>query len=201
MKRTKEEADTTKASIIDAALKVFCRRGYAATSLEEIAAEAGVTRGAVYHHFDGKVGLYDAVIEAKTMGARALMDGIDPAASVPHSLKALLARALALLEEDAEYRMVQDLVLFKTAYAEELERGMERKREAMAGLEKAIADMLKRGIDRGEIRADLKPRAAAIALVGLLNGVAVSWLLDPARFSIKAMAASIADSVIKGMTA
>lgn len=202
MKRTKEEAETTRASIIDASLRVFCRRGYAATSLEEIAVEASVTRGAIYHHFDGKVGLYNALVEAKTQRARSLLrDLAIEGGSAAEKLRKLMIRALSLLEEDEEYRLVQDLNLFKTAYAEELERGMELKRASMALIEQILADIIKAGIVAGEFRRDLKPKAAAISLAGMLNGVSISWLLDPRRFSIKSMAEPIADSFLKGLMA
>ena len=47
MSRTKEEAEVTKQRLLKAALDVFSRKGYADTRLEDIAAEAGVTRGAM----------------------------------------------------------------------------------------------------------------------------------------------------------
>src|SRR5688572_27243878 len=62
MKRTKEEAEVTRKTLLDAGLKVFSRVGYAETTLDDIAEEAGVTRGAIYHHFGGKAELYNQVI-------------------------------------------------------------------------------------------------------------------------------------------
>src|SRR5687768_7926109 len=57
VRRTKEDAAATRAAVLDASLRVFSRKGYAATRLEEVAAEAGVTRGAVYWHFADKAEL------------------------------------------------------------------------------------------------------------------------------------------------
>ena len=51
MKKTKEEAEITKESILQAALEVFSKNGYAASRMIDIAKEAGVTRGAIYWHF------------------------------------------------------------------------------------------------------------------------------------------------------
>ncbi|MBE0690797.1 MAG: TetR family transcriptional regulator, partial [Anaerolineae bacterium] len=58
VRKTKEEAELTRQAVLAAALKVFSRQGYAATRLEEIADEAGVTRGAIYWHFKNKADLY-----------------------------------------------------------------------------------------------------------------------------------------------
>jgi AcrR family transcriptional regulator len=56
-------ADATRAAILEAATELFAERGYRAASLEDVAAQANVTRGAVYHHFNGKQALFEEVVE------------------------------------------------------------------------------------------------------------------------------------------
>ncbi|MPY82834.1 MAG: TetR family transcriptional regulator [Actinophytocola sp.] len=56
-------AEATRAAIVDAATTLFAEHGFAATSLEDVAAAAQVTRGAVYHHFAGKQALFEAVFD------------------------------------------------------------------------------------------------------------------------------------------
>ncbi|WP_062047417.1 TetR/AcrR family transcriptional regulator [Bacillus sp. JCM 19034] len=63
MKRTKEEAEVTIENLISIARKQFTLRGYHKTSLEDLVKEAGVTRGALYHHFKNKKGLFLTVFE------------------------------------------------------------------------------------------------------------------------------------------
>ena len=65
VRRTAEEAERTRATILDAALEVFAERGVHAAQLEEIARRAGVTRGALYHHFDDKTELLLAVLKER----------------------------------------------------------------------------------------------------------------------------------------
>lgn len=57
------QGEETKAALLDAARTLFGENGYAATSLEEVVARAGVTKGALYHHFGGKAQLFQAVYE------------------------------------------------------------------------------------------------------------------------------------------
>ena len=67
MGRTKQQALDTRAKIIDAAERVFFVRGFARAALEDIASEAGVTRGAVYGHFRNKEAVFQAIYECADM--------------------------------------------------------------------------------------------------------------------------------------
>lgn len=62
-RRSKAESEATAEAILAAAGTMFAARGYAAVGLEDVAAAAQVTRGAVYHHFDGKLGLFGRVLD------------------------------------------------------------------------------------------------------------------------------------------
>jgi AcrR family transcriptional regulator len=57
------QGDATRAALVRAAREVFGERGYAEASVDEVVARAGVTKGAVYHHFEGKEDLFRAVFE------------------------------------------------------------------------------------------------------------------------------------------
>jgi AcrR family transcriptional regulator len=57
------QGDTTRAALVIAARQLFGEKGFADTSIDEIVTRAGVTKGALYHHFDGKEDLFKAVFE------------------------------------------------------------------------------------------------------------------------------------------
>ena len=61
-RRQADRSARTRAALVGAARELFAERGFAATSRDEIAARAGVTRGALYHHFDSKTALAAAVV-------------------------------------------------------------------------------------------------------------------------------------------
>ncbi|MBD9649639.1 TetR/AcrR family transcriptional regulator [Ensifer sp. ENS09] len=63
----RERSDTTRAAILDAARGLFVTRGYADTSTPDIVATAGLTRGALYHHFEDKKALFRAVAEREAI--------------------------------------------------------------------------------------------------------------------------------------
>jgi AcrR family transcriptional regulator len=61
--KREEQGDATRLALISAARDLFGERGYAATSIDDVAARAGVTKGALYHHFGGKSSLFQEVYE------------------------------------------------------------------------------------------------------------------------------------------
>jgi AcrR family transcriptional regulator len=64
-------SEATRAALLDEATALFATRGYAATSLEDVASASRVTRGAVYHHFAGKQALFEAVLDRQEERAMA----------------------------------------------------------------------------------------------------------------------------------
>lgn len=69
-----ESAAETAAGLIDVATPAFAGEGFAAVSLDQLAAEAGVTRGALHHHFGNKAGLFEAVLRAVVAELGATLD-------------------------------------------------------------------------------------------------------------------------------
>lgn len=63
MRRTQEEAARTRGEILEAGVAYFASHGYGDASLEAVARQVGVTRGAIYHHFGSKRGYFAAVLE------------------------------------------------------------------------------------------------------------------------------------------
>lgn len=61
--RRQEYSSSTRRALLDCAAELFAERGYAGTSLDEVVSAARVTKGALYHHFKGKLALFEAVFE------------------------------------------------------------------------------------------------------------------------------------------
>jgi AcrR family transcriptional regulator len=87
MNRNVERGRATRAHLVDVATQLFAARGYDGTSIEAVLAEAGASRGSLYHHFHGKDALFWAVLEgvAARVGdqlAEAERDAPDPVAAL-----------------------------------------------------------------------------------------------------------------------
>lgn len=94
-RRKAEQSEATRAALVAAARELFAERGYGAVGTEEIVRAAGVTRGALYHHFGGKEDLFRAVYEEVE---RELVEHIaTEAMTATDPLEALAAGANAVL--------------------------------------------------------------------------------------------------------
>ncbi|MDQ0576297.1 TetR/AcrR family transcriptional regulator [Agromyces albus] len=91
-----EQRERTRVAILEIAARRFAEHGYAGVALEDVVAEAGLTRGALYHHFGSKSGLFRAVVEH---AQREVAHAVEVAASgVEAPLESFLAGCRAFLD-------------------------------------------------------------------------------------------------------
>src|SRR5437870_12719349 len=111
-RKTKMQAAVTREQLLDAAERVFREQGVAHTSLTEVAASAGVTRGAVYWHFKDKADLFSAMCERATLPLDAMLVEAggkthdDPLGAV----RALAVSALTRLATDPRAQAVFEVI-------------------------------------------------------------------------------------------
>ncbi|MBB1616701.1 TetR family transcriptional regulator [Pseudomonas sp. UMC65] len=98
--------EQTRARLIASARQAFARLGYAKTSMDDLTAEAGLTRGALYHHFGDKQGLLAAVVEQIDSEMDERLEAISEAASDPWQGFAQRCRAYLEMAQEAEIRRI-----------------------------------------------------------------------------------------------
>lgn len=202
MRRTKEEAAQTRQDLLAAALTVFSQKGYEAARLEDIAEIAGVTRGAIYFHFDNKAGLFMALVEdASALGVQAIDQAVEKGGGFAEITKSILVNTLSLLEEDRRFREVMALSLSVRESSPELADFSRRRSQEALVLVDNISGFFEMAISQGDLRPDLDPATAARALLAFQNGLAMLWLANPEAFSIKESAPAFADLFLSGVLA
>jgi TetR/AcrR family acrAB operon transcriptional repressor len=200
VKRTKEEAAVTRATVLKAALSVFSKKGYAAATLDDVAAAAKVTRGAIYWHFKGKADLYNTLVEEMSArGASVVQQAIAEGGTLIDILRRVFISQCTLIEDDREARAVMELALFKTGLDTDLHAGRRKQIDAGNALISGIADAMKMGVSQGILRDDMDPNDMARAFIAFENGAIQQWLASPKSFSLKKSAESFADILIKGL--
>jgi TetR/AcrR family transcriptional regulator, acrAB operon repressor len=206
MRRTKEAAAQTRAAIVEAGLACFDRHGIAGTTLYDIAAEAGVTKGAVYHHFKGKRAILH---ELREQFALPLLDAADTAMLRGDDLPALerierfVVGVIDELERDPRKCRVLSVMLFKCEYvgdlAEELAGALRNSLRLIKSFEAAYCAAR----DEGRLADGMEPEIAALETMLFFSGLMRLWLLHGPRSALRrnARAAVAAHVRSRGVTA
>jgi TetR/AcrR family transcriptional regulator, acrAB operon repressor len=202
MRRTRQDSDRTRQELLDAALVVFGREGYAAARLEDVARAAGVTRGAIYHHYGSKSALFASLIEnAAQTGSRALDEAIAAGGSFGEIARRILVSSLSLLQEDSRFRGAVALQLISTGDAPEL-TGLRRLTLQQGEAEmRQLTAFIEIGLTQGAVRPSLDPRVAAQAFLAYRRGLVLTALTAPEPPDIYRQAAALADAFVHGLTA
>ncbi len=177
LSRRDEQAVATRDAIVAAARAAFSEKGYAATSLDDIVGRARLTKGALYHHFESKAVVLEAVY---TQMERELVTAVARAAeSAPGGAWRRILSALdAFLEASAEPAYVRIVLRDATSVL-----GTREARIIDHELGLGLVEALVEGLFEDARRPPLSPSATARVLLAAASevAVAVAYAEDPAR--------------------
>ena len=201
MRRTQAEADTTRTQIMHSALDLFSARGYRATTLAGVAQAAGVTRGAVYHHFADKAALYRAIVdEANERSQEVLAAAIAAGGSWEEVCRRIFVALHATIENDALIRAAVVLSLRETGSVPGLADVREHQQQTSRGLLDAVTSFMAQGVAQGTLRADLSPAQLARAFLALNQGLIHLWLAGGADFGLADASPAVVEALFNGIT-
>jgi AcrR family transcriptional regulator len=181
--------------ILDAAVRVFARTGYHDSRVGDIAKDAGVAYGLVYHYFESK----DAVLEAVFREAWGrLLEALNNIERSPHAapeqLRLVTKIVLRTWRDDPD---LVRLLVREITRSPHLQREIDEIAEAFAALERIVS----RGQDEGTIRSTLDARLAAWMLYGALEEILTGWVLGQLHDSpddVVAAERAVAETLIAG---
>ncbi len=189
------EKDVRRSRILDAALRCFARKGFHLTTVDEIAAEAGVSKGTPYVYFGSKLDLFAALHQRWDCGlegrVKQAVTSLDPRRrSSPRCvLEAVVAAVGDHVQEQADLCRVLLEVRTQAAYLPHIAA------QARAGMDRArasIASLLRAGMEAGEISPATDAELCACLVVATINGLMAEWHLNPGGFSWQEAAAEVA---------
>lgn len=178
VRKTKEEALQTRQLLIGAAREVFHRQGVSRSTLEQIAREAGLTRGALYWHFKNKAELFsamraDAFVPMEERITRILLsdDHGDPLGAIEASLKAFFT----VLDECPTVRQVMEIMVLRCESVEEFSEVREEAQRPAQEFRDNLEKVYEKARAGGYLRAELEPALLALDTwaftSGLLHGL------------------------------
>ncbi len=202
-RRTKEEAQATRMSILDAAEEVFHEKGVANASLEEIAAAAEVTRGAIYWHFKDKAELFDAMMQRVVLPVDEMLQSASCCAQANplELLRRATVDVLLRTARDARTQRIFDIAYHKCEYVGDATGVRERHIASQRQCLKTIEAGFRSCVDCGQLPKSVNPQEAAIGALSLVSGLIANWVLAPKSFSLERHAESIVDTFFRGLVA
>ena len=198
-RRTAAQAAQTRHELVDAAIDVFSQWGYSGATLERIADRAGVTRGALYHHFHDKADVYETALRRRADQVTGPLLGALTGDGPPlQRVRDFVVAYCTALEHDVRFRGAVDLLLFGAPGAPP--SAQERTRRGYRAWLRAFEAVFGEAGERGELRRTVAPEAAAHMLLAITVGATTAALRAPHVFSSAEHAASLADTLIAGLT-
>lgn len=202
MRRTKEDAEQTKQQIMTAAIKVMNKKGIGATRFEDIAKEANVTRGAIYHYFSSKNEIIFTIHsnmkkQMMDLFEKNVSDEIDPLLSIKNGLKETLTK----FQNDDNYRAIEELFI-KAEFTSLLKEDSELHLLFSKQKEETISDMLKlvkRGQKSGSIRKDIRPDSIVFTMFSIYIGFITAWFLTENSISTDGIVDEYVDILLHGI--
>jgi TetR/AcrR family transcriptional regulator, fatty acid metabolism regulator protein len=157
--------------LLDAAVRVFARKGFHATRVGDIAEEAGVAHGLLYHYFESKDQVLEAVFHENWSVLLARIASVEetdePAADQLRHIAAIVLRTWLHLPD------VVRVVIREFGRSPELADRIGELAQPIDAIQRVIA----RGVARGEFRQDIEPRVAATVVYGSIDELLTAFVL------------------------
>lgn len=194
----KERAEVTRARLIRAAEKIFARDGFEAAKLEEIAAEAGYTRGAFYANFSSKEDLFLALLEGEISSHIATVETMMRKQTQPEAKLHVLRKFFLALSEDRRWSLLSlEFKLFALRHPEVRARLVAMNRRLAGPRIRILTQVLEGTAHKPPVSAT----ALAMSLSATTHALALEHMLDRSAMpeaAMKRMLTSYFDSVLAG---
>lgn len=197
-RRTKEEAQETRNQILDSAERVFASKGVTHSTMADIAADAGVSRGALYWHFTSKTDIFHAMFvrqhDANKVVCAAARDPDEP--DPLGQMRSILSHFLRKVVEDPQQRRVCEILHHKCELAGEQAALRQHLQATGEEIDQDIALSLRHATQRGQLPANLDLQRAAVAVHAYIHGLINNWLLRPDGYPLAREAEPLVDALL-----
>ena len=190
-------SEKTRAAIITASAALFSQAGYEAASVAQICEQAGVSKGAFYHHFPSKQDLFLAILEDWLAG---LDNRLENARSGDESVPQSLLRMAGTISE--VFRVASGQLPMFMEFMVRASRDRAVWNAAIAPYrryQRRFAGLISTGQREGSIRADVDPQTAAWALISLAVGILLQGVVDPAAADWQTVTLNTVEMIINSM--
>ena len=172
----------TREQLVQASYKLFSQRGFAGVSTAQIAAEAGVSKGVITHHFANKRKLYSAVLEAVSAGLkRSIEEAFEPGLPQEEAISLLIEGVLTWGEDFPEQARI---LAFDLLELPERDKDKTVKQWKLGPLMQQVMGLVEQAKDKGSLPCELDTMAIIELIFGL---VTYHVIVQPYDFHILAL--------------
>lgn len=184
--------------ILSAAKRVFSRKGYEATTVEDIALEAGFGKASLYFYFKRKEEVFLSLIKEGLEGQRKLLKEImNSQLSNGERLEAVVSKMFEYVGENRDFMRIvhsESQKLYATTLREVRSSIIKEHKRTMEG----IASIVQEGIKSGEFRK-VEPTLAAASLMGIVRSVIFNWFVKDEKSLPDRYKPMVMDIFLKGI--
>ena len=196
--RKEKEKEAKIEGILSAAKRVFSRKGYEATTVEDIALEAGFGKASLYFYFKRKEEVFLSLIKDGLEGQRKLLKEImNSQLSNGERLEAVVSKMFEYVGENREFMRIvhsESQKLYATTLREVRSYIIKEHRKTMEG----IASIIREGIKSGEFRK-VEPILAAASFMGIVRSVIFNWFVTDDKSLLDRYKPMVMDIFLKGI--
>jgi AcrR family transcriptional regulator len=180
--------------VLRAAIDLFNRKGYDATSIGDVAEELGVTKSAVYHHVPSKEHLLSEALDEALAGLESAVDAaVAGEGSASDRLRGVVRRSVEVL---VDHQPAVTLLLRVHGNTETENAALLRRRR----IDARLADLVGQAAAEGALRSDLDPDLVSRLLFGMINSL-VEWYRPSGPVDSQRLADSITAFAFEGLEA
>ncbi len=197
-RKTKQDSLETRNRLLDAAEQVFYDKGFAHTTLMDIASAAEMTRGAIYWHFKNKTEIFEAMVDRVHLPLESLAEYC-PDIDEPDPLVRLREFTILVLKEtvrNPRRRRVFTILFHKLEINGEAKALELRQQAAFMDSTQRIEGTLASAVEKKLLPEDLDIHKAAVVMHAFFTGVMSNWLFLPQRFDLETEAESMVDGIL-----
>ncbi|MGI8627300.1 MAG: TetR/AcrR family transcriptional regulator [Geodermatophilaceae bacterium] len=178
-------------SLLAVAVGVFNTRGYDGTTMEHLAAAAGISKSSIYHHVAGKEDLLQRALDRALTALFGVLDEIDAEAAALDQLAGVVRRCVELLMRELPYVTL----LLRVRGNSRVERAaLQRRRDFDA----KVVDLMSRALDEGTVASGLDPALTTKLIFGLVNSVS-EWYRPERGMDSSDIPEAVVAIVVRGL--
>ncbi len=191
--RRRVRGEPSRKQLMDAAIDCFARLGYQGTTIDRIARDAGVTKGALYYHFKDKEELLfaavkDRVGEFEQQVLAEVTPDQDPMEALRHVVDVCFRHATMSNHRRFIITLMVEALDTNPRLSAEFRSILRRMRVFLGRI-------VRQGQQRGALRADVSPEAAAASIAGAIMGAEIQHYQDPEQIDLRAALDSLLEQV------